>query len=295
MTVDYLALARQIGEQIHAYLMERLRAGGYSGETMEDPDDLKSTHAIDRATAAIAQACLADYDCNLFIESVDVGGASEAAFSVYIDPVDGSLNWERGVGDPCIVIAFADKPVIETLDELCFTYVRGLRSGDSYYADREAAYYCNALTGNRVRINPAAARPLVEATLYLRPGYGLARNQLVATLPLYLRARDIRAIDNAGIEVCEIARGAADLMVEARNGSDFFNLLAWPILRASGGVLLDLQGEDLTDRRIDFSGVYNYIASHSGSLAEEVVVVMQAIDSERLLAALDAPLQTGLA
>jgi fructose-1,6-bisphosphatase/inositol monophosphatase family enzyme len=207
-------------------LYTRLRDTGFLGETLSDRNDLKSSHMVDDWARAAIRDILASYRCNVFVESIRTDISKQADFSLYVDPIDGSLNWDRGVGDPCVVIAISDKPTATCLDELTFGYVEGLRSGDIYYTKDHFVFMLNKIIGAEKQIRCSGPSRLSDATAYLRPGYSMAERQLKHTFPLFLLARDIRAIDNAGMEFCEIARGAADIMVDARNGSDFFNLLA---------------------------------------------------------------------
>lgn len=245
------------------------------GESLSDPDDLKSAHGIDDRAAIIARRMLADFHCNVVIEGGTADIEEDAAFSVYIDPVDGSLNWDRGVGDPGFVLAAAPGPRADRLDDLHFAYVEGLRSGDRYRTAEGTAFHHCRLTGRERRLRTAAPERLAEATGYLRPGYGGARRQLVATLPLYLGARDLRAIDNAAIEFAEIARNAAHFLVEARGISDGFNVLAWPLVRAAGGVLYGLDGSDLPTRAFEPSAPLDYLLAGNNRLADELLECMQ--------------------
>lgn len=264
----------EIGPSIASSIRERLRyrlmASG-PGETLSDPADLKSTHAIDEFAADIASAVLGQYRCNIFIEGRTARYDPEAPLCFYIDPVDGSTNWDRCVGDPATVIACCERPVARTLSDLDSAYVEGLASGDRYWgADGGASYYC-ARTGRTIAIEDRPAVPLARATGYIRFGYGGAREQLQASVPLMLECRDLRAFDNAGTELCELARGAADFMVDARGFSDGFNLLSWPILRAAGGVLLDLDGAPLETMSFDPAAHYDFVAAQSSGLAQEVL------------------------
>ncbi len=270
-----LKLCRAISIAIQQQLYGKIKQQGFSGETMEDPSDLKSTHDIDRIAAAIALDTLSDYNCNIFIESVNNSIKSDADFSVYIDPVDGSLNWERGVGDPCVVIALSPKPKINNLNDLNFAFVYGLRSHDIYYSDLQQSYFISSITNETVAIQCAGKQQLCDATAYLRTGYGGAKSQLDYSLALFTQVRDIRGFDNAAIEICEIARNAADIMIEARNISDFFNLLAYPILKTAGGLLTDLSGNDLAEQTLEFESNYNFIACNNHQLLNEALGVLK--------------------
>lgn len=265
-----LKLCYLISDAIKACLFNDLQQSGFTGENMENPSDLKSTHEIDKKAASIATKLLSKYNCNVFIESVENSFDEAAEFSVYIDPVDGSLNWERGVGDPCVVIAISSKTKITCLNDLRFSFVYGLRSFDIYYSDLKQSYFISNITKKPIIINCISKKDIADATAYLRTGYGAAKQQLDRTLDLYTAVRDIRGIDNAAMEICEIARNAADVMVEARGISDFYNLLAYPILKTAGGHLTDLSGIDLGDQAIQFKSLYNYIACNNECLLTQV-------------------------
>lgn len=274
---DELArLAATIAARVRERLRRRLQDRG-GGESLRHAGDLKSTHEIDDEAGAIARESFDAWRCNVVIEGEAVPG-SEADFCVYIDPVDGSLNWDRGTGDPAFVLAVAAGSGAGRLDDLAFAYVEGLRSGDIYRTEGDRAVYRAALAGREHRLRTAAPERIEEATGYLRAGYGGARRQLARTLPLYLGARDLRASDNAAIEFGEIARNAAHFMVEARSLSDGFNLLAWPIVRAAGGALRTLDGGDLPRQPFDPNARTDYVLAGSESLADDVVRRMRAFE-----------------
>jgi fructose-1,6-bisphosphatase/inositol monophosphatase family enzyme len=270
-------LAGTIAARVRERLRRRLQDRG-GGESLHHAGNLKSTHEIDDEAGTIARESFDAWRCNVVIEGEAVPG-SDADFCVYIDPVDGSLNWDRGTGDPAFVLAVAAGPVAGCLDDLSFAYVEGLRSGDTYRTEGGCAVYRAALAGREHRLRTAAPDRIEEATGYLRAGYGGARRQLARTLPLYLGARDLRASDNAAIEFGEIARNAAHFMVEARSLSDGFNLLAWPIVRAAGGALRSLDGADLPPGPFDPNACTDYVLAGSRTLAEDVLQRMRAFDA----------------
>lgn len=264
------AIAASIASDVRTALLQPSNPAD-SGESLADPADLKSTHDVDVRAAAIARRSLGDFNCNLVIEGEAAEFDPDAGFCVYLDPVDGSLNWDRGIGDPAFVLAVASGPRAGNLDDLHFAYVEGLRSGDRYRTAGETSFHYCGLTGREQQLRTAAPRCLADATGYLRAGYGGARRQLAATLPLYLHARDLRAIDNAGTEFGEIARNAAHFLVEARGISDGFNVLGWPLVRAAGGVLRALDGSDLGSAPFEPSAPLDYLLAGNPELADSLL------------------------
>jgi len=269
--MDYLSLCYSISETIKSQLYTIVRDKGFTGESLQDRHNLKSTHFIDIICSNLVTEILTEFNCNIFIESVNSSLKPDADFSIYIDPIDGSLNWERGVGDPSVVIAISNKSQINCLNDFTFSFVFGLRSQDVYYSDSENAYYVSSISKNTVTIKCHGHHNIADATAYLRTGYGAAQQQLDHSLLLYTAVRDIRGFDNAAMEICEIARDAADVLVEARGISDFFNLLAYPILKSAGGYLTDLNGIDLGQQTINIDSIYNFIACNNKPLLTEVL------------------------
>lgn len=267
-------IAGTIAGEVRAALLRRGDPAG-AAETLHDPGDLKSGHGIDTDAAAVARRVLAGLGCNLYVEGEPPEVAAAAPFCIYLDPVDGSLNWDRGVGDPAFVLAAAAGPRAACPDDLRFAWVEGLRSGDRYRTAAAATWFRAGRSGRERRVSTAAPERVTEATGYLRAGYGGARRQLAHTLPLYLAARDLRAIDNAGTEFGEVARNAAHFLVEARGLSDGFNLLAWPLVRAAGGVLQDLEGEDLAARAWRPDAIVDYVLAGNERLAGDLVARMR--------------------
>ncbi len=267
--IDFTALGQDAATAVRAALLGDAARG--RGETLLDPRDLKSGHTVDDVASAAVRERIGGHDCNVYIEGETSEPDPEAAFCLYIDPVDGSLNWDRGIGDPAFVIAAAPGPAAACLDDLAFVYVEGLRTGDRYSADGASACYIEPASGERRELRCNAPDRVEAATAYLRCGYGGARRQLEHSLALMLAARDVRAFDNAATELADIARGSADFMVEARGISDGFNLLAYPLLRAAGATLVDLDGEPLAGQPFDPLQPRDYVAAGSDALARAVV------------------------
>ena len=279
--MNYNCLCRAISQKVKNSLVQNLSKTGWVGETLAKSSDLKSTHQIDEMAIRVLLEVLKDYQCNIYLESEPVEHKDRADFSIFIDPVDGSLNWERGVGDPCIAIAISEKTKGIKLKDLSYAYVEGFRSGDIYYTQSGYSYFFSQLTQKEVCIHSVGKARLSEATAYLRPGYSLAKNQLEGSFPIFLLCRDIRAIDNAGLEICEIARNAADLMIEARKGSDNFNLLAYPILKYAGGILCDLSGNSLDELNMESSQQVDYIACNNPELLTQTLDVLRQMKQSR--------------
>ncbi len=273
--IDYLCLCQRVSAKVKSGLVKRLSKNGFVGNTTINPSDLKSTHDIDTLAVEIITKELRDHRCNIFMESCEGTTIEDADFSIFIDPIDGSLNWDRGVGDPCIAIAITEKLEDIRFNDLSVSYVEGFRSGDYYFTQEGKSFFVSKTTGKRYENRCRENQPLSNATCYLRPGYSLAKTAFEGSFCLFLECGDIRAFENSAMELCEIARNAADLMVETRKASDFYNLLAYPILKNAGGLVCDLGGRDIGELVIDAKKTYDFIACNNPLLLQEALSVLQ--------------------
>lgn len=268
---EWYGLARSLSDGIREVLYAELKRTGFAGWSRRK--DMKGAHKVDRLANELLRSALRSRPCNLFLESGRPVLRKGAEFSLFIDPVDGSRNWDLGIGDPAIVIAAAPKAEEVSFADLGFVYVEGLRSGDRYYLkDGEVCFYSPRL--QRQWTIPAlkpAAKKVSEATIYLRHGYSLARPQLERCLPLLRTCKDTRAVENTGMELCEVARDAAQGLVETRGGSDHFNLLAYPIVKSVGGLVTDLEGKDIGHLIIDPQGKQDFIACTNRHLLRDIL------------------------
>jgi len=268
----YLELATHLADEISDALNQHRTPATVVGTGKEKQN-------IDRIINDITVKVLAERSvpCNIYIEGEAPILVRPAEFSIFIDPLDGSSNWLRQVGDPAVAIAIA--PTAEetvTLGDLQFAYVAGLLSGDRYYASGEEsiAYYKPNSSREFSPIHTQPTPSLSMAVSYLRFGYSLARVQLVGSLPLLMGCKDVRSFDNASIEIAHIARGAADFMVEARGASENYNLLAYPILKAAGGILTDLNGNSLEGTILSAEVNADYIAAATPQLLDEILTTL---------------------
>ncbi|WP_299489675.1 inositol monophosphatase family protein [uncultured Shewanella sp.] len=269
--MDYLSLAKQIATDVKAALLSDLKhKQGFSVHAQNEADT-KSTHHADNIAFHIITQHLESYPCQIFMEGFQFPKKDNPDFIIYIDPLDGSLNWDRGIGDPCIALAISEHLDNPTFDHLCFAYVEGLHSGDYYYTENEKSYFYSSLLENTQVIQCKGKTQLSTACGYLRLGYSKAEEQLLFSYPIFLQCRDIRAIENSNMELCELARNAADFMIEARKTSDLYNLLAYPILKYAGGHIVNKVSENLCHQIIQPNDIYDFIATTNPLLLEDIL------------------------
>lgn len=269
--MDYLLLARSIAKKVKFTIMENLSKYGFRGVQNEQNEDLKSVHEVDKLAADAITSITTNLPCQLLLESFTFPKPKKIEFTLLIDPIDGSVNWDRGIGDPGICIAVTKQTENIRFKDLIFSYVEGFRSGDYYYTQNNCSYFCSNLFPKTIQLQRSEPKKLEDAMGYLKIGYGGFEKQLQNTYPLFQKAKDIRAFDNTTIEIGEIARNAADFMVDARGLSDMSNLLAYPILKHAGGVITDFLGNPIDQVAIEMDQNMDYIAANSPALHQEIM------------------------
>jgi fructose-1,6-bisphosphatase/inositol monophosphatase family enzyme len=273
--MDFIQISKDLFILLHRELNAIRRDRGLYGLNKDSDQGVKDTHHIDHVAFQLIKEQLANYPVNIYLEGFSPIIVSQAAYNLFIDPVDGSRNWDRGVGDPCFCLAVSENKPHLTFRDLTFAYIGGYHSFDQYYLEDNSAVFESHLLQHKIILGGNnRVQTLNTAHAYLKPGYSAAKYHFDFCLPIYYRVKDIRSIDNSGMDLCEIARGAADFAIEARQLSDFYNLLAYPIFHAAGGVITDLTGQDLIDREFNIDSQYDFIASSNKPLLLEIFDVL---------------------
>src|SRR5437879_7628009 len=163
---------------------------------------------------------------------VDRGGDA----TLVLDPIDGTHNALRGVPAYSVSIAIGQSRLADIEEGL----VRDLVSGATYYA---AKGHGAKLNGRPIHVHPYDPKDILF-TVYLGSNAHPDADR-VARL-----ARRVRSLGAASLDLCLVARGAADLYY-MHSGVVETKLRAVDIaagalsVRAAGGFVLDLNGRDL--------------------------------------------------
>jgi fructose-1,6-bisphosphatase/inositol monophosphatase family enzyme len=214
------------------------------GEIVEDPaevlgrgaDGAPSTRIDQVAEAAVLRVL--DYEdagVNVLSEEagfIDRGGKS----TLVLDPIDGTHNALRGVPAYSVSMAIGQSRLADVEEGL----VRDLVSGATYYAAKGQGA---KLDGRPIRVHPFNTKDLLF-TVYLGSNAHPDAGRVAS------RARRVRNLGAASLDLCLVARGAADLYymhsAVAETKLRVVDVAAGTlIVREAGGHVLDLQGSDL--------------------------------------------------
>jgi fructose-1,6-bisphosphatase/inositol monophosphatase family enzyme len=213
-------------------------------EIAEDPGEVLGRGAdgapstrIDRVAEAAVFRVLDYEDAHLNVLSEEAGFVDRGGDSILVlDPIDGTHNAIRGVPAYSVSMALGRSRLADVQEGL----VRDLVSGATYYAAKGQGAKLN---GRAIRIHPWNPKDILF-TVYLGTNAhpDAAR---VASL-----ARRVRNLGAASLDLCLVARGAADLYymrsaVEEAKLRVVDIAAGTLIVREAGGHVVDLDGHDL--------------------------------------------------
>lgn len=188
------------------------------------------------------------------IGDVDRGGGD----TLVVDPIDGTLNMVTGIPSYAVSLAVGRS----SLRDVTHALVRNLVAGETFYA--EAAKGAT-LNGARIRVRPFVGEGSL-ASVYL------GTNAAPESYDVARKARRVRNLGAASLDLCLVARGAADLyyMHSALQETKLrvVDVAAGAlIVREAGGLVLDLEGRDL-DMPLDPTARADLVAASSREALE---------------------------
>ncbi len=304
---DFLEFAKEISEKVNSftdcYYRNRLISGKSRVEYKCNSElDTKGEHKIDELVKKlILEEVNTNYPevskhVNIFMEEFSPHNYNKnAVCSIFIDPVDGSRSMDQHIGDPCIMFGFSEKAHISDMkfSDLKSCYIKGLHSGDVYFTSLDKAYYVprglepdpNLEFDSRfvpIKLESTLPMRLEDSCVVIRDGYGMRSiverkiDHRILNIVKHTFSHDI-----TGMELCYLASGRdiVHVLVEARSnkdngkwrGSDGFNLIPYPLVKAVGGGVYSLNGEAIDDIDFEPHKMYDFIAAVSDRLKNEFI------------------------
>lgn len=169
-------------------------------------------------------------------------GKGEAAFTLVLDPVDGSDNFARGIGPAAMAVALIPAGLPIAVQTVAYALVGDLFTGHTWLAVREGG-----ATRNGQPIHTREVSQLAEAMIscelnHFAPPAPLSR--------LLARARGVRTFGCASRALSLLAEGALDAHLDLRGRLTPENFLAPAlVLTEAGGVLTNPAGHALPQIR----------------------------------------------
>ncbi|MGE5404510.1 MAG: inositol monophosphatase family protein [Candidatus Saccharibacteria bacterium] len=306
---DFLKLAHSIAGEIRNYIRNYHRHQ-YESQSWPHLNSGENASYTPNPTDCLAYQAILDIvnrkfpymleEANFLIEGFEPVLGRDAQYTLFIDPVDGSRSAALRIGDPCIMLAFSPKRDLAQIEfrDLHYSYVEGLHTGDTYFtycgkcyyvpggfyyeAHDEDVYLYGEILLEPIHLKQEYPRSIEEASVIVRDGHGMRRHVREKINHSILdHARHVFSYDITGLELSYLASGRdiVHLLVESRShfdkgrlvGSDGFNLLPFPLVKAAGGVVYSLDGEPLDEQLFNPYGVYDFVAASNPKIFKEFV------------------------
>lgn len=154
-------------------------------------------------------------------------------FSIVIDPLDGTYNSSVGIPFYSVSIAVASLD----LSDLKFGYVSNLALCEEYHAEAGKGAYLN---GKKIKTSLNSELRDLCVSVY---GY---RQNVERTRRIYKNIRRIRLFGSVALEMCYVASGRLDALVDVRRALRVTDVAAGRLILAeAGGLVTDRWGNDL--------------------------------------------------
>jgi histidinol-phosphatase len=228
-----LDLALELADLADGMTMGRFRADDLAVEAKHDGSPVTDA---DRAVESALRARLGERRSGHAVVGEEAGGEAGAAYTWYLDPIDGTDKFAAGLAGWCTLIALANE------DEVLVGVASAPSLGRRWWASRGSGAFCNGH-----RLATSATSRLAEATVSDDWWETLARG--VDDHPLAALAASCAHVrPHDGHSDLAIADGLADIGLGV--GGHVWDYAAMKIIvEEAGGRFTDLDGFDAIDSR----------------------------------------------
>lgn len=170
--------------------------------------------------------------CGFLCEEEDINDTGREYIWV-IDPIDGTMNYARGIHDCCISVGLMKN------GEIVMGVVYSPARGEMFTAEKGKGAFCN---GRKLSVSERPFRDGIICTAMstYRKQYAKACDEII--FDIYMRCNDFRRFGSAAIEICMLAAGQIELFFEMRlQPWDF--AAAMLILQEAGGCISGYDGK----------------------------------------------------
>jgi len=184
---------------------------------------------------------------------------------IVLDPVDGTTNAVRGINFYSISMAASMGPRLSDVFEGVVMELPTRRT----FAGKKG----KGATLDGARITVPSPPPLKDSLIGVDLNVQGSRTKLDEILPLILRAKHIRNMGSAALELCLVASGGLDLYVDNRRLLRVTDIAAsCLILKEAGALILDMEGNPL-DCSLDLSERISLVAGAERICAEALAII----------------------
>jgi len=212
----------------------------------------------------------------------------EPDYTLLVDPVDGSVNWKKGIIGTCVSIAalpgnWVGKEMtpedveLALIGEVNSGYIWRAQKGRGTQLKRGfmAKEYERVRTSQVERLDEAMIGiDLDAATDNTIKGTDMKEKRKVKRFfPLIERDKYTRRNGAAALDLAYVSSGALDAYVDVRDISTPDNWMAAYLLITENGVFTDPHGNSLSN--VESNKPYNYVASGNQKLHDQILKTLK--------------------
>lgn len=205
-------------------------------------------------------------DLRVVSEEKGEAGAETAKWVAVIDPVDGSSNYARGIPFYSTSIAIAEGP---NLADVRYGVVGDLVRGWVYYAERGAGAEKD---GNP--ISPSSNQEMKKAMVAIDIS-GADGASMARVAPVVAGAKSQTHLGSSALELCFVAEGKVDAMVDARRRIRAIDFAAAYLVASEAGVLITSDDGSELNPPLRVKSRFSFVAAGNASLQAQILGLLR--------------------
>ncbi|MCX6818741.1 MAG: hypothetical protein NT129_01945 [Candidatus Aenigmarchaeota archaeon] len=183
-------------------------------------------------------------------------------YTLVLDPVDGSINFAKGI--EAVGFSIAVLPYGELLlDNVKFGLIGNVFSGTVFKAEKGKGAF-----RNNERIKTSRIENLSKAFLFTASEASKIRDML----NIIKKVDRVRCLGSASLELSFIANGSAEVLIIMGLTPENF-AAAYLIIKEAGGILTDVRGNELP--ALDMKKGYDILAAGNKKMHEQIIELLR--------------------
>ncbi|TFG08222.1 inositol monophosphatase [Candidatus Thorarchaeota archaeon] len=186
-----------------------------------------------------------------------------------IDPIDGSANLERRIPLCSVGIAVLPYGNAPSTDDIECSVIMSLFTDETYVAKKREGVTRN---GTQVVVRPRT--PMEETIISYDTNDSSNQEFLEKSMKVVHGVRDIRRTASNLLDLCWVAGGGLDAMIDFRNILPIVHVSGTHMVEEAGGYVMGLDGQRLL-LPIEMSQRMSFVAASNKKLAHEILSLFQ--------------------
>lgn len=268
-----LEILRKTGKRLYKEMPEVIRRFS-SGDYLRVGASGDKTYPIDQKAEEIVFGELERY---FFEEGRFTAISEEYGFKDFgdsmkkflIDPIDGSSNARKGIPFYSTSVALVEG---EKLNDTKIGYVINLVNGNEFWAIKgEGAFIFDNLSGRTEKLRTSDD---TNIGLILYEASSPSRD-ITSIIPLLRKAHRTRCLGSTALDLCYLAKGACSIFIIPFPSRSFDYAAGWMILKEAGGIITDLEGNDIGETAVGIERTVSILASSNTGIHNKAIEIIR--------------------